>query len=122
MTFVQIISSIFIMARYTPIQRAAIYTNFIENNRSVVLTQRVFHRRYPDQSVPTGQTIRRIATRFQEHGTTSDARNTIELRAVRNSETIARVRDSVAEEPETSTRRRATQLHISRRSLQRILV
>jgi hypothetical protein len=42
-------------------------------------------------------------------------------RNVCNAENIAAVRDSVAEEPSTSTRRRAQQLHMQRSSLIRIL-
>ncbi|KAF7273819.1 hypothetical protein GWI33_013493 [Rhynchophorus ferrugineus] len=39
----------------------------------------------------------------------------------RNAANVALVRDSVAESPETSIRRRSSQLHISPRSLRRIL-
>ena len=42
-------------------------------------------------------------------------------RTARTAENIATVRDSVTEEPSTSTRRRAQQLHLSRSSSMNIM-
>ena len=62
------------MNRYTPQQSAAIVTIYIKNNSSIILTQREFRRRYRHQKAPTAQTIRRLASRFEQSGTTIDAR------------------------------------------------
>lgn len=110
------------MNRYTPQQRAAIVTIYIKNNSSIILTQREFRRRYRNQKAPTAQTIRRLASRFEQSGTTIDARRPGRPRSSRTADNIDLVRESVAENPETSTRRRSAQLKLSRRSLQRILV
>lgn len=110
------------MERYTPQERGILVTMFLSNNRSVVLTQREFRRRFPGRPTPTGQTLRRFATRLAEFGTTRDIHNRGRPRSRRSAENIAAVEASVQADPRTSTRRRATQLGISRRTLQRILV
>ncbi|KAL0832946.1 hypothetical protein ABMA28_001081 [Loxostege sticticalis] len=78
---------------------------FLRNNSSVIRTQREFRRRFPH---PTGSTLDRPKSGRPRKG--------------RSAENIDAVREDVEECPETSTRRRATQLGISRRTLQRILV
>ena len=110
------------MNRYTPQQRSAIVTIYTKNNSSIILTQIEFRRRYRNQKAPTAQTIRRLASRFEQSGTTIDARRPVRPRSSRTADNIDLVRESVAENPEISTRRRSAQLKLSRRSLQRILV
>ena len=83
-----------------------------------MLAQREFRRRFPGRPTPTGQTLRRLATRLEETGTTRDAAKAGRPGSSRSAENIA----VVAQDVETSARRRATQLGISRRSLRRILV
>ncbi|KAL0868271.1 hypothetical protein ABMA27_007802 [Loxostege sticticalis] len=90
---------------------------FLRNNSSVIRTQREFRRRFPQHS-----TIRRFATRLEATGSTLDRPKSGRPRTGRSAENIDAVRKDVEECPETSTRRRATQLGISRRTLQRILV
>ena len=109
------------MNRCTTQQHAAIVTIYIKNNPSIIL-KREFRRRYRNQKVPTAQTIRRLASRFEQFGTTIDTRQPVRPRSSRTADNIDLVRESVAENPETSTRRRSAQLKLSRRSLQRILV
>ncbi|KAL0851344.1 hypothetical protein ABMA28_007164 [Loxostege sticticalis] len=82
---------------------------FLRNNSSVIRTQREFRRRFPHRPAPIGRTIRRVPKSGRP-------------RTGRSAENIDAVREDVEECPETSTRRRATQLGISRRTLQRILV
>lgn len=110
------------MNRFTPQERGIIVSIFLRNNSSVVLTQREFRRRFPGRPTPTGQTLRRLATRLEETGTTRDLPKAGRPRSSRSAENITAVAQDVEEEPGTSTRQRATQLGISRRSLRRILV
>lgn len=110
------------MNRYTCQERGLIVSIFLTHNRSVVLAQREFRRRFPGRLAPTGQTLRRLATRLEEFGSTGDISRRGRPRSCRSAENIAAVAADVQENPETSTRRRATQMGISRRSLQRILV
>ena len=109
------------MYRYTPQQRAEIVTIFIQKNKSIVLTQREYRKRYHNQSLPDKKTIHALSNRFEKYGTTLDSYRSGRPRTARSKKNIARVRESVAESPETSTRRRAQQLKISQRSLRRIL-
>lgn len=110
------------MLRYTAPERGILVTIYLTNNRSVTLTQREFRRRFPGRPTPTGETLRRLAARLEETGTTRDAARRGRPRSSRSAENIAAVAEDVMEAPSTSTRRRATQMGISRRSLQRILV
>lgn len=110
------------MERYTPQERGIIVSIFFTNNRSVVLAQREFRRRFPNRVAPTGQTLRRLAARLEQTGTTRDLPGRGRHRTGRSVENIAAVAADVAENEETSTRRRSTQLGVSRRTLQRILV
>lgn len=110
------------MERYTPQERGIIVSIFLRNNSSVVLAQREFRRRFPGRPTPTAQTLRRLATNLEEYGTTRDVAKSGRPRSARSAENIAAVAEDVEVSPETSTRRRATQLGLSRRSLQRILV
>ena len=109
------------MNRFNPQQRAEIVTIFIQKNKSVVLTQREYRKRHRNQSAPDKKTIHALSNRFEQYGTTLDSHHSGRPRTARSEENIARVRESVAESPKTSTRRRAQQLNISQRSLRRIL-
>jgi Helix-turn-helix domain (DUF4817) len=110
------------MERYTPQERGKIVSIFLRNNSSVILAQREFRRQFPGRPAPTAKTFRRLATRLEETGNTRDVARRGRPRTSRSQENIAAVTEDVEESPGTSTRRRATQLGISRRSLQRILV
>lgn len=109
------------MNRYTLEERAEIVILFIKNNESVISTQRNFRRNYPHRPAPTGKTIRRLCEQFRRSGTTAHASHIGRPRTGRSIENIRRVRESIAEDPRTSTERRATQLGMSRTSLRRIL-
>lgn len=110
------------MDRFTPQERGIIVSMFLRNNSSVIRTQREFRRRFHHRPAPIGRTIRRFATRLEATGSTLDRPKSGRPRTGRSAENIDAVREDVEECPETSTRRRATQLGISRRTLQRILV
>ncbi|KAJ8933605.1 hypothetical protein NQ318_002768 [Aromia moschata] len=107
---------------HTPQERGIIVSMFLRNNRSVILAQREFRGRFRGRLAPTGQTLLRLAARLEETGSTRDSSRSGRPRSSRSVENIAAVAADLEEDPQTSTRRRATQLGISRRSLQRILV
>lgn len=110
------------MNRYTPRERAEIVQIFYVNNSSIILAQREYRRKYGRRRVPSAKTFRRLAANFEQTGSTSDKPHIGRPRSARSRENIDRVREDVMERPRTSTRKRSTQLTISRRSLQRILV
>lgn len=110
------------MNRYTPQERAEIVKIFYINNSSIILSQREYRRKYGRRLTPSAKTFRRLATQFEQTGTTADRPHVGRPRTIRSRENIDRVREDVVEKPRTSTRKRSTQLAISRRSLQRILV
>ena len=86
-----------------------------------MLTQREYRKRHRNQSAPDKKTIHALSNRFEQYGTTLDSHHLGRPRTARSEENIARVRECVAESPKTLTRRRAQELNISQRSLQRIL-
>ena len=109
------------MERYTIAQRTKIVFLFIENHRSIINTQRAYRRFYDVRTAPTGPTIRSLVNNFAEYGTVGDSRRAGRPRTGRSAENIDAVRQSVEENPETSTRRRSSQLQLSVRTLRRIL-
>ncbi|CAB4055249.1 unnamed protein product [Lepeophtheirus salmonis] len=90
----------------------------MENNRSIIATQRQFRLKYPNYPVPHSTTIYSLHANFRQHGTTADRPRSGRQPNVEN---LNLEQNSVAESPETSIRRRASQLNISARSLRRIL-
>lgn len=109
------------MERYTITQRAKIVIIYLENNRSIIQTQREYRRIFNVATAPTAPTIRSLFKNFEQRGTVADVKRIGRSPISRSNENIARVAASVEEQPETSTRRRASQLQLSRRTLQRIL-
>ena len=104
------------MERYTPLEPGFIVTAYLTNFQSVVLTQLEFRHRF------SCRTIKRLAEHLVQTGSTTDVARSGRPRSACSKENIAVVAYDVKENPQTSTRRRCTQLGISRRSLQRILV
>jgi hypothetical protein len=62
-----------------------------------------------------------MVSKFNDTGSTTDRTRIGGPRSIRNETTIQRVAASVTEDNQTSTRKRTTQLGLSRSSLQRIL-
>ncbi|KAF7266849.1 hypothetical protein GWI33_019874 [Rhynchophorus ferrugineus] len=98
------------MDKYTRQEREEIVSIFIENNRSIIATQRKLRQKYPNRPVPHKTPIYCLHC-----GTTADKPRSGSQRTSHNAENLALGRDSVAESPETSIRRRSSQLHISAR-------
>lgn len=109
------------MERYTIEQRSKIVEFYFLNERSIVLTQRAYRRHFNVRTGPSVTTVNRLVANFRHHGSIRNRSGAGRPRTAHTDENIERVRESVEEIPETSTRRRSTQLELSRRSLQRIL-
>uniref|UniRef100_A0A8D8WEY8 DUF4817 domain-containing protein n=1 Tax=Cacopsylla melanoneura TaxID=428564 RepID=A0A8D8WEY8_9HEMI len=81
-------------------------TLFLTNSRSVTLTQRALHRRFPGRKTPTAKTLRRFAACLEETGSTRDQTSLGRPRTGRTAENnISIVTADVQEHPETTTRR-----------------
>ncbi|CAH2014520.1 unnamed protein product [Acanthoscelides obtectus] len=52
------------MNHYTPKQRAEIVTMYIENRRSIVLTQRAYRRKYRGKQAPSDNTTRSLIVKI----------------------------------------------------------
>nr|CAI5835285.1 unnamed protein product [Callosobruchus analis] len=109
------------MNHFTPKQRVEIVTLYIENSSSVVLTQRAYRRKYRGQRAPCDNIIRRLVSNFVEHGTVSDRQQDVRQRARRSTKLVEADKESVAQNPEMSYRRRAQQFGVSGTTLRRIL-
>lgn len=103
--------------RYTPQERGIIVSIFLRNNSSVVLAQRKSCRWFPSRSTPTAQTLCPLVTNLEDYGTTRDV-----ARSGRPGSTILPKISPLLPRMsncrrKTRTRRRASQLAISRSSL-----
>lgn len=114
-------STIFAMDRFTPKQRAEIVTLYIENSRSIVLTQRAYRKKYRGKKAPSDNTIRRFVSNFFEHGTVGDRQHVVHQRPRRSNDLVEAVRESVAQDPTVSYRRRAQHFRVSKTTMWRIL-
>ena len=96
---------------------------FFRNNDSVV-TVRLFRRQFNvarDGAIPDRNTVLRWVVSFRTTGSVMKRTSTGRPRTARTLENFESVRKSVIESPRRFTRRRASILGLSRRSLQRIL-
>lgn len=109
------------MEQYTTEQRAQIVEIYFSNQRSIVLTQRAYRRQFNVRVAPSQSTINRLVANFRQQGAVRNLPGAGRLRTVHTFDNIQVVQESIREDPETSTRRRSTQLGLSRGSLQRIL-
>lgn len=109
------------MANYTPIERFKIVELYIENQKSIILTQRKFRAKFPRRNAPDPKTIRALYSKFKSSGSVRDVLRPIIARRARSNTNITIVQDLMAEEPNVSNRRRAQVLGISTSSMRRIL-
>ena len=110
-----------ILEKFSTKQQTKIIGLYFKNHRSITLTQRAYHQHYNVRQAPNQSTIDHLVKRFWQQGSVSDLPQTGRQCSVRIAENVALIEDSIAENPDTSTRRQATQIAMSRRSLQRIL-
>lgn len=109
------------MAPYTVQQRINIVQIYYENRRSVTITLRKLRPLFGRNNVPSERAIRDLVQKFETSGMLIDKPRVRYQRRGRSDENIARVSDSVREEPTTSIRRRSQQLTLSYGTTQRIL-
>ena len=109
------------MEKYSIPERTQIVKLFYQNRESIISTQRAYRRHYQVRNAPSDNAIRSIVRRFEQQGAVTDLPRTGRPRNVRTDENRERVREIVEETATTSTRRRSTELGISRSSLRRIL-
>ena len=109
------------MEKYSIPERTQIVKLFYENRESIISTQRAYRRHYQVRNAPSDNAIRSIVCRFEQQGAVTDLPRTGRPRNVRTDENRERVRESV-EETATSTRRRSTELGISRSSLSQLAI
>ena len=109
------------MARYTIEQRVKVIQAYYENGPLNQNAYRALRDFFGQFNRPNVRTIRKIVQKFEQTGSVGEVKTPVHARTARTAENIAAVRDSVAEEPFTSTRRRAQKLHLSRSSLMNIM-
>nr|CAH7751173.1 unnamed protein product [Callosobruchus chinensis] len=78
-----------------PIERAEIVQLYIQNNFSIVKTQRAWRKNKKVKSAPSKNTIKRLHGRFLPSGTVGNPRRPNKKRPRRSEETIAAVQASV---------------------------
>ncbi|CAF3960553.1 unnamed protein product, partial [Rotaria sp. Silwood1] len=87
--------------------------------QNAVKVAREFQHRF-DRSPPTRKAILDLLRRFDEMGSVQDASSSGRARSVSTDENRERVRAAFQENPESSTRRAALELNLSRSGLQRM--
>ena len=109
------------MTKYSKEQRARIVESYFTHDGSLVAVQRDFMATFNQRTRPSKHCIIAIISKFRESGSTADKERSGRPRTVRNACVTQRVSNSIQQDPRTSTRKRSSQLGISRRSVQRIL-
>lgn len=112
------------MSHFDGKRRAFCVRTFYENGRSYISTRRLYCSEYGlihINEAPSANLIKIWIKRFEETGSTFKQPAQGRPRTSRTTDNIERVKDSVRENPQVSTRKRSAALNLSRRSLQRIL-
>nr|CAH7728865.1 unnamed protein product [Callosobruchus chinensis] len=109
------------MEQYTPIERAEIVQLYIENNFSIVKTQRAWQKNKKVKSAPSTNTIKRLHRRLLSSGTVANPRRPNKKRPRRSEESIAAEQASIEAWPRISGVRHSAELGIPRTTLRRIL-
>ena len=109
------------MEQYTPRERSEIVEIYIQQNKSIMRTQRAFKKLKNVKSAPSKNTIKRLYEKFSTGEALSNPKRPNKSRPRRSAENIAAVRASVERSPRTSQKRRSQQLRMARSTLQRII-
>jgi hypothetical protein len=112
------------MEQWTLEHRMFVYDCYVRSGESVTAVQREFRRRFNfrrQDSVPTRNTILRWITNLRTRGSIMKNKPPGPLRTVRTPDNVERIRQAVLRSPGRSARRQSAALHISSRSLRRIL-
>ena len=108
------------MAPYKQEERIRILQAYLRT-MSISETQRDYRIHFKTRISPTKNAIKSLVRKFQETGAVHDAKKTGRPKLIRTEVQINRVATDVANNSNTSIRRRSLQLGITRSSLQRIL-
>lgn len=108
------------MANYTPIERFKIVELYIENQKSIILTQRKFRAKYPQRKAPDPKTIRALYKKIESSGSLHDVSPPIRQRRARSNTNITIAQDLLEEDPNLSAARGAQALGISKSSMRRV--
>ncbi|XP_037731463.1 uncharacterized protein LOC119562373 [Drosophila subpulchrella] len=109
------------MEQYAPRERSEVVEIYIQQNKSIVKTQRAFKKLKNVKSAPSKNTIKRLYEKFTTGEALSNPKRPNKSRPRRSDENIAAVRASVEMSPRTSQKRRSQQLGMARSTLQRII-
>ncbi|XP_058982446.1 uncharacterized protein LOC131804096 [Musca domestica] len=90
------------MNKYTPRERSEIVEIYIQQERSIVKTQRAFKTLKNVRSAPSKNTIKRLYEQFSTGKALSNPKRPYKSRPRRSAENIAAVRASVERSPESS--------------------
>lgn len=109
------------MSVYNIPHRVKLIELYYANEKSIIKTQRRYATYFNVKKSPTAIMIRNLISRFENTGSVADLPGRGPRRTVRKNEAVQSVQQSVLQDPYASTRRRSSQLGISRTSLQKIL-
>lgn len=112
------------MQRYTGEERSFCVREYYRNNDSATIARRRFRHHFnlhDVQQCPSVPLIKQWVRKFEETGSTLNKRVPGRRRSARTDENIERVRASVRQQPNLSTRKRAAALNVTRSSVLRIL-
>ncbi|KYN43117.1 hypothetical protein ALC56_02492 [Trachymyrmex septentrionalis] len=109
------------MEQYTPRERSQIVEIYIQQNKSIVKTQRAWRKINKVKSAPSANTLYRLYERFSTGEALTNPKRPNKVRPRRSDDIIALVQASVQRSPTTSQTRRSEQLGIKRTTLRRIL-
>jgi transposase-like protein len=108
------------MERWSTQQRAAIVELYFASNYSVSTAQRKFRARFGGRACPR-KSILRYAESQRNRGRAIDAKRPGRRRAVRNEETVERVRAAITNSPKKSARRLSQEIGVNRETVRNIL-
>lgn len=109
------------MEQYTPRERSQIVEIYIQQNKSIVKTQRAWRKINKVKTAPSATTLYRLYERFSTGEALTNPKRPNKKRPRRSDDNIALVQASVQRSPTTSQKRRSEQLGIKRTTLHRIL-
>lgn len=112
------------MERWTKTHRAFVIEAYFKSDDSVVATQRKFRQQFNIGRygrVPERHTIRRWVDQFRATASATNKKPPGKPRTVRTPENIERVRNAIDRSPRRSVNKHAAVLHLSDRSVRRML-
>lgn len=107
--------------RLSKVERIFIVKTYYLEKRKIKIVQTKFHRQFPNIAIPAKFAVQQIIRKFDTTGSVMDAPRSGRPKNVTTQENLELVALDVVADPKQSTRRRSSQLAISRRSLQRML-